>query len=61
MNPGDEGMTVIQAEVPLREMADYALQLRQMTQGEGVFQITPALYQQLPSNLVAEVIASASE
>ena len=61
MNPGDEGMTVIQAEVPLREMADYALQLRQMTQGEGVFRITPALYQQLPSNLVAEVIASASE
>lgn len=34
-------MTVIQAEVPLREMADYALQLRQMTQGEGVFRITP--------------------
>ena len=33
----------------------------QMTQGEGVFRITPALYQQLPSNLVAEVIASASE
>ena len=61
MNPGDEGMAVIQAEVPLREMADYALQLRQMTQGEGVFRITPALYQQLPSNLVAEVIASASE
>ena len=40
-------MTGIQAEVPLREMADYALQLRQMTQGEGVFRITPALYQQL--------------
>ena len=36
MNPSDEdGMTTILAEVPLREMADFAMQLRQMTQGEG--------------------------
>ena len=31
MNPSDEdGMTTILAEVPLREMADFAMQLRQM-------------------------------
>ena len=54
-------MTFISAEVPLREMADYALQLRQMTQGEGTFSMAFARYEQLPANLVAEVIASASE
>lgn len=57
----DQGMTFISAEVPLREMADYALQLRQMTQGEGTFSMAFARYEQLPANLVAEVIASASE
>ena len=57
----DQGMTFISAEVPLREMADYALQLRQMTQGEGIFSMAFARYEQLPANLVAEVIASASE
>ena len=57
----DQGMTFISAEVPLREMADYALQLRQMTQGEGTFSMAFARYEQLPANLVAEVIASALE
>ena len=52
---------MILAEVPLREMSDYALQLRQMTQGEGTFRLTPTVYQQLPANLMAEVIASALE
>ena len=62
MNPSDEdGMTTILAEVPLREMADFAMQLRQMTQGEGVFTLTPVRYEQLPANLMTEVIAAASE
>ena len=54
-------MTVILAKVPLREMADFAMQLRQITQGEGSFQLTPVRYEQLPANLMTEVIASASE
>ena len=62
MNPSDEdGMTTILAEVPLREMADFAMQLRQMTQGEGTFTLTPVRYEQLPANLMTEVIAAASE
>ena len=62
MNPSEEdGMTTILAEVPLREMADFAMQLRQMTQGEGVFTLTPVRYEQLPANLMTEVIAAASE
>lgn len=62
MNPSEEvGVTVILAEVPMREMADFAMQLRQMTQGEGTFTLTPVRYEQLPANLMTEVIASASE
>ncbi len=62
MNPAEEeGMTVISAEVPMREMADFAMQLRQMTQGEGSFTLKPVRYEQLPANLMTEVIASASE
>lgn len=62
MNPSEEdGMTTILAEVPLREMADFAMQLRQMTQGEGTFTLTPVRYEQLPANLMTEVIAAASE
>ncbi len=62
MQPAEEeGMTTIQAEVPMREMADFATTLRQMTQGEGEFTLKPVRYEQLPSNLTAEVIAEASE
>ena len=57
----DQGMTFISAEVPLREMADYALQLRQMTQGEGTFSMAFARYEQLPSNLEAKVIEEAKK
>ncbi|MBQ8824789.1 MAG: elongation factor G [Ruminococcus sp.] len=61
MNPSSEkGMTEVVAEVPMREMSDFALLLRQMTQGQGVFSLTPLRYEQLPSNLVAEVIVSAN-
>lgn len=62
MNPSEEqGMTTILAEVPMREMSDFSMQLRQMTQGEGAFTLTPIRYEQLPANLTTEVIASALE
>ena len=38
-------------------MQDFALALRQMTQGRGEFTFEHIRYEQLPSNLVAEVIA----
>lgn len=62
MNPSEEaGMTVILAEVPMREMMDFSMLLRQITQGEGTFTLTPVRYEQLPANLMTEVIAAASE
>ena len=55
------GMTDILAEVPMREMNDFTLLLRQMTQGSGWFTLNPLRYEPLPSNLVTEVIVSESD
>lgn len=60
MNPSEKfkSMTDIMAEVPMREMSDFALLLRQMTQGRGEFTFEPVRYEPLPPHLMADVIAS---
>lgn len=58
MNPVGEGMTEILADVPVREMQDFSTYLRQTTRGMGDFTFEFVRYEQLPSNLVTEVIAS---
>lgn len=55
----EKGMTDVTAEVPIAEMNDFTLTLRQMTQGQGSFDLEVARYDQLPANLVTAVIASA--
>ena len=52
-----DAMTEIYAEVPMREMHDFAMYLRQVTRGMGNFTFEFLRYEQLPSNLLAEVIA----
>lgn len=63
MNPADEeeGMTVIEAEVPMSEMADFTTVVRQMTQGSGSFTLTFERYEQLPGQLEAKVIEEAKK
>lgn len=58
MEPVSHGVTVIQAEVPIREMHDFALYLRQVTRGMGSFTLDFERYEQLPANLLTEVISS---
>ncbi|MBR5681707.1 MAG: elongation factor G [Ruminococcus sp.] len=58
MEPVGGGNTVIQAEVPMREMHDFAMYLRQTTRGLGSFTFDFVRYEQLPANLLAEVISS---
>lgn len=58
MEPVTHGVTTIQAEVPIREMHDFALYIRQVTRGMGSFTLEFERYEQLPSNLLAEVISS---
>lgn len=53
----EEGMQVVNAEVPLAEMAKYATELRSMTQGRGSFEMEFDRYEQVPSNVAGEIIA----
>ena len=50
------GMGVINAEVPLAEMFDYANELRSMTQGKGGFTMEFGRYKLVPKNLVEEIV-----
>ena len=61
MNPsGKKGMTDIIADVPIAEMSDFTLYLRQTTQGRGAFELEMARYEQLPPQLATDVIAKNS-
>ena len=51
------GVAVIEAEVPLSEMFDYANELRSMTQGKGSYTMEFSKYKQVPKNLEAEILA----
>ncbi|HEX4071317.1 MAG TPA: elongation factor G [Planctomycetaceae bacterium] len=50
-------VSVIQSEVPLATMFDYANELRSMTQGKGSFSMEFSRYKQVPSSLQEEVVA----
>ncbi|MCP3967645.1 MAG: elongation factor G [Lentisphaerae bacterium] len=52
----EEGLQVVNAEVPLAEMAKYATELRSMTQGRGVFEMDFSRYEQVPTNVANEII-----
>ncbi len=58
MEPVSHGITQIVAEVPIREMHDFAMYLRQVTRGMGCFTFEFVRYEQLPANLLAEVISA---
>ncbi len=57
MEPNEDKLTEISAEVPMREMHSFTMYLRQVTRGMGSFTFDFLRYEQLPANLVAEVIA----
>ncbi|MBP5379112.1 MAG: elongation factor G [Ruminococcus sp.] len=58
MEPVGNGNTQILAEVPMREMHDFAMYLRQTTRGMGSFTLDFVRYEQLPANLLTEVISA---
>lgn len=61
MNPANDGLQEIEADVPMSEMSDFATSIRSMTQGRGYFTFEFARYEQLPSNLEAKVIEEAKK
>ena len=61
MNPDEDGMQVIEGEVPMSEMGDFATVLRSTTQGRGSFTLKFERYELLPSRLEAAVIEEAKK
>ncbi len=59
MNPAEEGMTCIEAEVPISEMHDFTTFIRSLTRGRGNFELDFLRYEGLPQQFEAEVIAKA--
>ena len=62
MNPADEkGMRIVEAEVPVAEMDDFATFIRQCTQGRGSFTFEFVRYEDAPANVAAKVIEASKE
>ena len=61
MNPDEDGMQVVEAEVPMAEMQDFTTFLRQLTQGRGWYTFDFVRYETLPQMLEAKVIDQAKE
>ncbi|MEE8174540.1 MAG: elongation factor G, partial [Dehalococcoidia bacterium] len=56
MNPED-GINVIEAQVPLAESLRYATDLRSITQGRGSFTMQFSHYEEVPAHLTQKIIA----
>jgi elongation factor G len=53
----DDGVTLIQCEVPLAETFGYATDLRSMTQGQGTFSMEVAGYRRVPAHIQEDIVA----
>ena len=59
MDPAEDGMQTITAEVPLSEMHSYANDLRSMTRGWGSFTLDFIRYEEAPPMIQADIIEEA--
>ena len=57
MNPED-GVNVIEAQVPLAEILRYAIDLKSITQGRGSFTVEFSHYQEVPLNVTQKIVAA---
>lgn len=56
MNPVSKGLTEIVDEVPVAQMHDFAMYVRQLTQGMGTFTLEIKRYEQMPKELADKII-----
>ena len=58
MSPSEEeeGYSVVEAEVPMSEMADFTTVMRSMTQGRGSFTMKFDKYEEVPAQLAQKII-----
>ena len=59
MNPAEDGMQIVEAEVPMAEMQDFATYIRQVTQGRGSFTFDFVRYEDAPAHIAQKIIESA--
>ncbi len=59
MNVGEDGMQIVEAEVPMAEMADFSVYMRQVTQGRGSFSFDFERYEDAPAQVASKVIEEA--
>lgn len=52
----EDGMQVIEADIPQSEMFQYATQIRSMTGGRGSFEMTFARYDVVPGNVAKKIV-----
>ena len=55
----EDGMQIVEAEVPMAEMSSYTIDLRSMTQGRGSFTCKFIRYEEAPGNVQQKVIEEA--
>ena len=60
MNKDEEGLSVVEAYVPMSEMHTYAIELRSMTRGQGFFDLVFDRYEQAPENVAQKSLDHAS-
>jgi elongation factor G len=54
-------LTVIVGQVPLAEVPGYATKLRSLTQGRASFYMEPSHYEEVPSNIQAQIVEKAGK
>ncbi len=59
MNAGEDGMQIVEAEVPMAEMADFSVFMRQCTQGRGSYSFEFERYEDAPAQVAQKVIDAA--
>ena len=51
---------MVEAEVPMAEMFRYAVDLRSMSRGRGIFTFEFVRYEQVPQNIAEKIITNAN-
>ena len=54
------GLNMVEAEVPMAEMFRYAVDLRSMSRGRGIFTFEFVRYEQVPQNIAEKIITNAN-
>ncbi len=54
----EDGLDVVEADVPLSEMTHFATELRSFTHGRGIFEMSHSRYEAVPPNIANKVISN---